>query len=73
MFWAILLNSHYPLVQQLDNATIPRTPLLQAGQTISNLAHGVYNITGGQIRVGVLGSGKVTRITGIFVDKEGNI
>lgn len=65
-----------PLVQQLDNATIPRTPLLQAGKTISNLAHGVYNVTGGQIRVGVLGSDTVTRITGIFTckkKKRGNI
>ena len=52
-------------VGDLRNGTIARTPLLQPGQTIKNLAHGTYNVTGGLVQIGNLGGGIVTKVIGI--------
>lgn len=52
-------------VGDLGNGTIPRTPLLQSGQTIRTLAHGTYNVTGGFVDIGNLGSGIVTKVIGV--------
>lgn len=52
-------------VDNLLDGTIPRTPLLQLGQTIKNLPHGAYDVTGGVVHIGNLGGGHVTKIIGI--------
>ena len=52
-------------VGDLQNNVIPRTPLLQPGQTISTLPHGTYNVTGGLVQIGNLGSGNVTKVIGV--------
>ena len=52
-------------VDDLNNGTIARTPLLEQGQTIRTLPHGVYPVTGGHVHIGYLGNGKVTKIIGI--------
>lgn len=52
-------------VDDLLNGTIPRTPLLQQGETIKDLPHGVYRVTGGVVHIGNLGNGHVTKIIGI--------
>lgn len=55
-------------VQDMDNGVIDRTPLLQPGQTIGNLPHGLYQVTGGYVNIGYLGKGKVTKVIGILVN-----
>ena len=52
----------------MHNGVIPRTRLLQPGQSIANLPHGWHDVTGGRIKVGLLPSGNVPRILGIMVD-----
>ena len=52
-------------VDLLLNGMIPRTPLLQPGQTIYTLPHGAYNVTGGVVYKGNLGDGRVTKVIGI--------
>jgi len=54
-------------IDDLQNGTIARTRLLQPGQTIKTLPHGVYPITGGLIHIGYLGGGSVTKVTGNIV------
>ena len=51
----------------LSNGMINRTPLLQPGQTIRTLPHGIYPVTGGQVHIGHLGGGHVTKVIGITV------
>lgn len=55
-------------VGDLRNGTIPRTPLLQPGQTIRSLPHGVYNVTGGMVQIGNLAGGNVTKVIGIVAN-----
>lgn len=55
-------------VEDMDNGVIPRTPLLQPGQTINTLTHGLYPVTGGYVNIGFLGKGHVTKVIGIMVD-----
>jgi hypothetical protein len=52
----------------LENGTINRIPLVQPGQTIRNLPHGLYQVTGGYVNIGFLGKGHVTKVIGIMVD-----
>ena len=52
-------------VGDLQSGVIPRTPLLQPGQTIRTLPHGTYNVTGGSVQIGNLGSGNVTKVIGV--------
>lgn len=52
-------------VDDLQDGTIPRTPLLQQGQSIKTLPHGIYNVTGGTVQIGYLGNGSVTKVIGI--------
>ncbi len=52
-------------VEKLQTGIIPRTPLLQPGQTIRNLAHGIYNVTVGTVTISYLGDGHVTKVIGI--------
>lgn len=53
----------------MNNGVIPRTPLLQHGQTIPTLPHGLHRVTGGYVSVGFLPRGHVTKILGIMVDQ----
>ena len=53
------------LVEQLQNGSIARTPLLQPGQTIADLPHGAHNVTGGIVNIGNLGNGTVSKVIGI--------
>lgn len=39
--------------------------MLQHGQTLKTLPHGVYNVTGGVVQIGNLGGGHVTKVIGI--------
>lgn len=55
-------------VQDMDNGHIVRTPLLQPGQTIETLTHGLYPVTGGHVNIGFLGKGNVTKVIGIMVN-----
>lgn len=52
-------------LDDLQNGTIHRTPLLQAGQTIITLPHGVNNLTVKSMEIGNLGNGTVTKLIGI--------
>ena len=61
-FSSPLLCDH---VGDLQNGVIPRTPLLQPGQTLRTLPHGTYNVTGGIVQIGNLGSGNVTKVIGV--------
>ena len=45
--------------------------MLGQGQTIKTLAHGLYPVTGGQVDIGYLGNGTVTKVIGII--PNGNI
>lgn len=56
-------------VSYMNNGVIPRTPLLQHGQTIATLPHGLHRVTGGYVSVGLLPTGNVTKIIGIVVDQ----
>ena len=47
------------------NVTITSVLLLQIGETISSLPHGIYHVSGGDVIIGHLPSGNLTRITGI--------
>jgi len=55
-------------VNDMNNGVIARTPLLQPGQTILTLTHGLYPVTGGYVNIGFLGNGHVTKVIGIMVD-----
>lgn len=62
------MDSPQTLVQQLNDGTIPRTPFPNhlTGASLSTLAHGDYNVTGGMVSVGNLGTGTATKIIGIY-------
>lgn len=47
---------------------IDRTPLPDLGHGVGNLPHGLHQVTGGSILVGLLTRGITTRITGITVN-----
>lgn len=47
-------------VSDMNNGAILRTPLLQHGQTIATLPHGIHRVTGGYVSVGFLPKGHVT-------------
>lgn len=66
----VLLCDHF---DDLSNGTINRTPLLQPGQTIRTLPHGSYPVTGGQVHIGHLGNGHVTKVIGITVNGHSGI
>ncbi len=53
------------LTNELENGTIQRTPLLQHGQSIKTLPHGLYPVTGGSLQIGYVGNGGVTKIIGM--------
>lgn len=55
----------YDCVDDLLDTTIPRTPLLQQGETIKTLAHGPLVVTSGVVHVGNLGNGIVIKVIGI--------
>ena len=55
-------------VSEMDRGVIPRTPLLQPGQTLANLQPGTYRVTGGYITVGFLPRGNVMKMLGVMVD-----
>lgn len=59
-----------PFVSDMNNGVIPRTPLLQQGQTIATLPHGSHRVTGGYVSVGFLPKGHVTKILGVLVDQS---
>ena len=59
-------------VAEMNNGSLPRTPLLKPGQTIRTLAHGVYNVTGGKVGIGNLGDGNITRIINMAVNGMGD-
>ena len=68
---ALLEAKEGTFVHDMDNGIIPRTPLLQPGQTVKTLTHGIYPVTGGYINIGYLGSrSKVTKIISIIVDDD---
>lgn len=56
------------LTDLLENGTINRIPLVQAGQTFHSLPHGLYQVTGGYVNIGFLGKGHVTKVIGILVN-----
>jgi hypothetical protein len=64
-------------VKDMNNGVIERLPLLQPGQTINSLEHGIHFVTGGHIEIGHSVSGNVTKIVGIsindFCDLQNNI
>lgn len=62
----LLLDS---FVSDMNNGVIPRTPLLQHGQNIATLPHGLHRVTGGYVSVGFLPKGHVTKIIGVMVDQ----
>ena len=76
MYIYITANISGPLlcdhVDDLREGRIPRTPLLQAGQTIKTLAHGIYNVTSGAVQIGNLGNGIVTKVIGILPNGDLN-
>lgn len=53
-------------VGDLTKGTIPKTGLLQPGQTIKTLPHGTYNVTGGLVHIAYLGNGNVTKVISIY-------
>lgn len=57
-------------VSDMDNGTIARTPLLQAGQTLATLQPNLYKVTGGYVNVGYLPRGNVIKIIGVMVDNS---
>lgn len=59
------VDAYAECTDDLQNGTIPRTPLLQQGQTIKTLPHGTYNVTDGLVQIGYLGNGTVTKVIGI--------
>jgi len=54
--------------EQMQNDDIPKIPLIQAGQTIRDLADGIYPVTGGEVYIGYLPRDNITRITGFTVN-----
>ena len=58
--------------QDMNNGVIPRTRLLQPGQTIANIWDGTkeqqHRVTGGNVSVGRTEKGGVTKIIGVMVD-----
>ena len=42
--------------------------MLQPGLTIKTLAHPTYNVTGGLVQIGNLGSGNVTKVIGVYAN-----
>ena len=54
--------------EDMSKGRIARTPLLQPGQTVANLAHTTHPVTGGNITVGRTPRGTTTKILGIMVD-----
>ena len=58
----------YFLTKDMEQGTVQRTPLLQAGETLANKGEGTYPVTGGWVETGFIGSGKVPRVIGVVVD-----
>lgn len=58
------------LTEQLDTGVIVRNLLLQPGQVIQDLNHGIHTVTEGAVHIGFLGEGTVTKVIGIMVDNS---
>lgn len=57
------------IVQDLDNGTIPRTPLLRLDHTKLTLPYGEYPVTGGIVKIGhAPGSRCANSVIGIYVN-----
>jgi len=62
----LITTAYAEVLDDLKDGTIQRIPLLQHGQTIKTMPHGLYPVTGGGLQIGNVGNGKVTKIIGMF-------